>query len=147
MLMCQRGKEPHKGEWTFPGGSLELGESVADGAARELREETGLEVGGALAPPRPVTATDAITLDADGRVQFHYLLVQMACTLADPLQAPVAADDALATAWLSVPGMLGEGEGCLPGAPSPSPGPFVVHASCIPVVSEAAERFGASVLR
>ena len=44
ILMAQRGKEPLKGWWSLPGGALELGESLADGVRREVREETGLEI-------------------------------------------------------------------------------------------------------
>jgi 8-oxo-dGTP diphosphatase len=43
-LLIRRGTEPLRGEWSIPGGTLELGESLTQGVARELREETGLEV-------------------------------------------------------------------------------------------------------
>lgn len=43
-LLIRRGSEPLKGQWSIPGGMLELGETIAAGVARELREETGLEV-------------------------------------------------------------------------------------------------------
>ena len=43
-LLIRRGCEPLKGEWSIPGGTLELGETIAEGVVRELREETGLEV-------------------------------------------------------------------------------------------------------
>ena len=43
-LLIRRGSEPLRGEWSIPGGTLELGESLEQGVARELREETGLEV-------------------------------------------------------------------------------------------------------
>ena len=43
-LLIRRGTEPLKGEWSIPGGTLEVGETLAEGVARELREETGLEV-------------------------------------------------------------------------------------------------------
>ena len=43
-LLIRRGSEPLKGEWSIPGGTLELGETLLEGVARELREETGLEV-------------------------------------------------------------------------------------------------------
>ena len=43
-LLIRRGSEPLRGEWSIPGGTLELGESLQQGVARELREETGLEV-------------------------------------------------------------------------------------------------------
>jgi 8-oxo-dGTP diphosphatase len=43
-LLIRRGSEPLRGEWSIPGGTLELGESLQEGVARELREETGLSV-------------------------------------------------------------------------------------------------------
>jgi ADP-ribose pyrophosphatase YjhB (NUDIX family) len=43
-LLIRRGTEPLLGQWSIPGGTLELGETLAEGTARELREETGLEV-------------------------------------------------------------------------------------------------------
>eukprot|EP00959_Pyramimonas_sp_CCMP1952_P423652 8874283-Pyramimonas_sp.AAC.1 len=44
VLLIQRGKEPDKGKWTFPGGGLELGETIAECAEREVLEETGLVI-------------------------------------------------------------------------------------------------------
>ena len=44
VLLARRGSEPMRGEWSIPGGVLEVGESLAEGVARELREETGLAV-------------------------------------------------------------------------------------------------------
>jgi ADP-ribose pyrophosphatase YjhB (NUDIX family)/GNAT superfamily N-acetyltransferase len=44
VLLVQRGHEPERGRWTFPGGRLEEGESPAEAAVREVREETGLEI-------------------------------------------------------------------------------------------------------
>jgi ADP-ribose pyrophosphatase YjhB (NUDIX family) len=44
VLLVRRGKEPLLGEWSLPGGALELGERLEDGVRREVREETGLEV-------------------------------------------------------------------------------------------------------
>jgi 8-oxo-dGTP diphosphatase len=43
-LLIRRGSEPLRGQWSIPGGTLELGESLQLGVARELLEETGLEV-------------------------------------------------------------------------------------------------------
>ena len=43
-LLIRRGSEPLRGQWSIPGGLLELGESLQQGVARELREETGLDV-------------------------------------------------------------------------------------------------------
>src|SRR5436190_12687542 len=41
-LIVQRAQQPNAGRWGFPGGVLELGETVAEGAMRELAEETGI---------------------------------------------------------------------------------------------------------
>ena len=42
VLLVQRGREPSKGKWSLPGGVLEVGESLTEGVAREVQEETGL---------------------------------------------------------------------------------------------------------
>src|ERR1700731_5239189 len=70
-LVVRRANPPMSGRWGFPGGVLELGETVADGAMRELFEETGI----VAKPVGVLDVHDAITRDADGRVQFHYLLI------------------------------------------------------------------------
>lgn len=43
VLLVQRGVEPYRGRWAFPGGFLKMDESAEEGALRELKEETGLE--------------------------------------------------------------------------------------------------------
>src|SRR5579859_1921705 len=58
-LLVRRAKEPNRGRWGFPGGVQELGETVVDGARRELAEETGLIAGGG----RAITTLDAIDHD------------------------------------------------------------------------------------
>ena len=74
-LLVRRATEPLKGEWSVPGGVLELGEKLRDGAAREALEETGLqvEVGEVL------DVFDSIFTDADGRTQYHYVLIDFLC--------------------------------------------------------------------
>ena len=71
LLLIRRGKPPKAGEWSLPGGSQDLGETVRETAAREVREETGVEIG----PLVLVDVLDAIIPDPQGRVQFHYTLV------------------------------------------------------------------------
>jgi len=81
-LLIRRGSEPLRGQWSIPGGTLEIGESLQAGVARELQEETGLEV----------RVLDLIEVfdrifpaEADGRSsaghgpKFHYVIVDYLC--------------------------------------------------------------------
>jgi len=94
-LIVQRRQQPNAGRWGFPGGVLELGETVAQGAMRELREETGI-----IAEPAGwLDIHDAITRDDEGRVQFHYTLIAVRGVWQSG--EGVAADDAADCAWAS----------------------------------------------
>lgn len=75
VVVVRRLAEPLKGEWSIPGGMLELGEKLREGTAREALEETGLavEVGEVL------DVFDAIYPDATGRTQYHYVLIDFLC--------------------------------------------------------------------
>src|SRR5580698_1918092 len=77
VLLIQRGHEPMKGQWSLPGGALEVGETLVEGVQREVLEETGLEV----EPVSIIEVFDRISRDAEGRVQFHYVLVDYVCRL------------------------------------------------------------------
>lgn len=70
ILLVRRKYSPSKGLWAIPGGHVKLGESVLEAAARELREETGIEG----SPLGVVNVDDAITVDRSG-VRYHYVLV------------------------------------------------------------------------
>ena len=74
VLLIRRGSEPLKGEWSIPGGLVELGEELADGVRRELKEETGLDV----EPLEVLTVFDRITRAGD-RVRYHYVIVDYVC--------------------------------------------------------------------
>jgi mutator protein MutT len=75
VLLVRRANPPLAGEWSIPGGGLELGEKLRDGVAREVLEETGLEVQvGAL-----LDVVDSIFADGEGRIQYHYVLVDYLC--------------------------------------------------------------------
>jgi 8-oxo-dGTP diphosphatase len=71
IVLVQRGKEPSKGLWTFPGGAIELGESLQEAARREALEETGLDV----ELEEVATVLDNVVRDDTGRVQYHYVIV------------------------------------------------------------------------
>lgn len=71
VLLVERGKEPWKGKWSLPGGSLEFGETVRAAARRELAEETGIEADLTTL----VDIDDAIMRDENGRPVEHYSIV------------------------------------------------------------------------
>lgn len=95
VLVVRRANPPMPGRWGFPGGVLELGETVAQGAMRELAEETGVEAeaGG------PLTVIDTIDRDPAGRVRYHYTLVAVVGHWRSG--EGVAGDDADKVAWLT----------------------------------------------
>jgi ADP-ribose pyrophosphatase YjhB (NUDIX family) len=81
-LLIKRGSEPLLGQWSIPGGTLELGESLQHGVARELLEETGLEV----QVLDMIEAFDRIFLDPAApnagdrsRPKYHYVIVDYLC--------------------------------------------------------------------
>lgn len=92
VLLVQRAKPP-KGIWAFPGGHVEPGETLAEAAARELREETGMtaQFSGLLG------LYDVIRRDADGLLTVHYVIASY-LGIAGP-EEPVAASDAAAVTW------------------------------------------------
>ncbi len=74
-LVVRRGTEPLKGQWSVPGGVLELGETLRQGAEREAKEETGLEVEAG----EVLEVVDRIMRDPEHKVQYHYVLVDFLC--------------------------------------------------------------------
>ncbi len=74
-LLVRRNTEPLKGEWSVPGGALELGEKLHEGLRREALEETGLSV----EPQEVLEVFDNIFTDPEGRTQYHYVLIDYLC--------------------------------------------------------------------
>jgi 8-oxo-dGTP diphosphatase len=94
-LLVRRATEPLKGEWSVPGGMLELGEKLHDGVRREALEETGLEV----TPGEVLDVFDSIFTDAQGRTQYHYVLIDYLC---QPISGEaVAGSDVSDVRWVS----------------------------------------------
>jgi ADP-ribose pyrophosphatase YjhB (NUDIX family) len=75
VVLVKRAHEPLKGEWSLPGGAVELGETLEEAITREILEETGLEV--SVGPV--IEVFDRITLDAEQHVEFHFVLVDYLC--------------------------------------------------------------------
>lgn len=96
VLLVQRGRQPAAGKWSIPGGLVDLGESTADAAQREVLEECGIRV--RLAGVAGVV--DRVIRDADGRVRYHYVLVDYA---AHPESRAVrAGTDAADVRWVPI---------------------------------------------
>ncbi len=77
VLLIRRGKPPLMGAWTLPGGAVELGETLQEAIRREVCEECSIDI----AVGRVVDAVDILQHDDQGRVRFHYVVVDLAATL------------------------------------------------------------------
>jgi 8-oxo-dGTP diphosphatase len=96
VLLVRRANEPMKGEWSLPGGAVEVGETLQAAVVREVLEETGLEI--EVGPV--VEVLDRIRLDPGRRVAYHYVLIDYLCR---PTGGSLAcASDAEDVAWASV---------------------------------------------
>lgn len=99
VVLVRRRYEPLAGQWSLPGGTLELGETLETGAAREIREETGLHV--EVGPV--IEVFDRIMLDDERRVRYHFVLVDYLCRpVGGELQAGSDVDDAALVAPASL---------------------------------------------
>lgn len=93
-LIVKRAHEPRKGEWSLPGGIVELGETLVDAVRRELKEETGLEV----EVGEVVEVFDRVHR-LENRVRYHFVIVDYLCR---PIGGTLeAGDDAADVAWVS----------------------------------------------
>ena len=101
VLLVKRRFEPMAGQWSLPGGAVDVGETLQACVVREMLEETGLEV--QVGPV--IEVFDRIMHDAAGRVQYHYVLVDYVCR---PVGGTLtAASDVVDVTWAD-PGALAE---------------------------------------
>jgi len=92
VVLIRRRYEPLAGQWSLPGGVVEIGETLESSVAREMSEETGLTV--EVGPV--IEVFDRITRDSDGRVRYHYVLVDYLCwPVSGDLRAGSDVDDAV----------------------------------------------------
>jgi 8-oxo-dGTP diphosphatase len=97
VLLVLRNKAPANDRWAIPGGSVHLGETLQDAAEREVLEETGLRIKAG----EVIYTFDTIHRDSSGRVQYHYVILDLAATALDPNQPLTPADDAGDAGWFS----------------------------------------------
>ncbi len=88
VLLVKRGREPALGKWSVPGGLVELGEGLDAAIRREVMEEVGLEI----RVIDLVAALDRVMFDGNGRIEYHYILLDFLCEMMGG--DPVAATDA-----------------------------------------------------
>jgi 8-oxo-dGTP diphosphatase len=94
VLLVLRGKPPAENQWAVPGGCVELGETLQEAAQREILEETGIEIQAG----NPVYTFDAVERDQNGRIRFHYVIVDLA---AEYISGEIrAGDDAADVRWI-----------------------------------------------
>ena len=94
VLLVQRGTEPARGQWSIPGGLIELGETLTAAVAREVLEETGLVVD----PIELIELLERVHRDGD-RVRYHYVIADYLCRAVGGTL--LAATDAAAVRWAS----------------------------------------------
>jgi 8-oxo-dGTP diphosphatase len=95
VLLVRRGKPPGRGSWAIPGGLVELGETLQKAAEREIAEETGLRIKAG----EPAYTFDVVHRDRQGRVQYHYVIVDLKAEYVSGQIRP--ADDASDARWFA----------------------------------------------
>jgi len=96
ILLVKRNTDPARGQWSLPGGRVELGETLREALVREVREETGIDVD----VDGLIGTAERVVRDDDGEIAFHYVILDYVCT---PRSTEVkAGDDAAEARWVPV---------------------------------------------
>ncbi len=95
VVLVKRAHPPIQGQWSIPGGVLEVGELVREAAIREAREETGL----IIEPGELLGVFDRVLRDSEKRVQYHYVLIDFLCRRVSG--ELLAASDAAEVRWFT----------------------------------------------
>ncbi len=95
ILLLQRGNEPARGQWTIPGGVVEVGESLDAALLREIKEETGLEAGENWL----IDVVDQVHHDKGGKIEYHYVIIDYVVAAKGE---PKASSDAAALKWVAL---------------------------------------------
>lgn len=96
VLLVRRSKPPRAGQWSLPGGAQKVGETIADAARREIREEAGI----AVDLGKVIATLDLIERDARGLVRLHYTLIDF---VAEALEVTLrAGSDAAEARWFAL---------------------------------------------
>jgi len=95
VLLVQRAGAPGAGLWTVPGGKLQFGETLIEGVAREVREETGLDV----EVRDLITVVERVNDGADGADPYHYVIHDYLVRATGGTLA--AGDDAADARWVA----------------------------------------------
>ena len=117
-LLVQRGKDPNRGRWSFPGGKLEMGETAMQGGKRELLEETTfLGQDGMRWCPETIAAHDSLSVNKDGIGDYHFLIAVCFAELKHVQALPkvTARDDAANAKWWRINDLVEEDIDVTPG--------------------------------
>lgn len=101
LLLIKRDREPARGQWSLPGGRVEVGETLREALVREVREETGIDVD----VDGLIGVAERIVRDDEGAIEYHYVILDYVCT---PRSTSLTAgslkagDDAADARWVPV---------------------------------------------
>jgi len=96
ILLEKRGNRPAQGQWTIPGGVVEVGESLEHALARETKEETGLDV----ESDELIDVVDQVHLDKENQIEYHYVIIDYVVKV--KVGEPRPGSDANALKWVSL---------------------------------------------